>query len=169
MPLRHSTENLSRPCVVCREYFSHGQDLLRTACNHSFHRSCLLSWLKQNKSCPQCKATCTSSQFSDKSSTGIKTRSQASTQSGVPQSASQLSVSQGAVARPQQLQTQTQPPQLRTPTDSSDIQPGAGSPPITSASGNTAENELNESRIRNIVTAVVSARQAVAFEELENR
>ena len=45
-------------CAVCMENFKLGSKVVGLDCNpfkHVFHWKCLLSWLKQQRSCPLCR------------------------------------------------------------------------------------------------------------------
>jgi len=46
-------------CIECNRSFRPIEEVLETACNHKFHRSCLLACLKREKVCPECKRPCT--------------------------------------------------------------------------------------------------------------
>ncbi|XP_036317672.1 RING-H2 finger protein ATL51-like, partial [Rhagoletis pomonella] len=62
MPLSQSKEDRAQAngCTRCRNEFFEGDDNLKTACSHQFHRICLLDWLKHSSTCPQCRARCNS-------------------------------------------------------------------------------------------------------------
>ena len=42
-------------CSVCQEKFTEGQEAIHLACQHTYHESCLLPWLKTNSTCPSCR------------------------------------------------------------------------------------------------------------------
>ncbi|CAA0406769.1 unnamed protein product [Arabidopsis thaliana] len=43
-------------CSICLEELEDGHEIIRIKkCRHVFHRSCIDSWLKQNRSCPNCR------------------------------------------------------------------------------------------------------------------
>jgi len=46
-------------CSICYEEISHDTHI--TACKHTFHASCLKSWLHHHQSCPMCRALITKS------------------------------------------------------------------------------------------------------------
>lgn len=45
-------------CAICLMEYSPGDEVCTStnaACTHSFHKSCILSWLLQSKECPYCR------------------------------------------------------------------------------------------------------------------
>ena len=48
----------SEQCVVCMEDIFAGEEVLRLPCNHRFHKTCVVDWLKSPfpASCPLCKS-----------------------------------------------------------------------------------------------------------------
>ncbi|XP_019086363.1 PREDICTED: RING-H2 finger protein ATL52-like [Camelina sativa] len=43
-------------CSICLEEFEDGHAIVHiNKCRHVFHRFCIVSWLKQNRSCPNCR------------------------------------------------------------------------------------------------------------------
>ena len=44
-------------CSVCQEKFTEGQEAIHLACQHTYHESCLLPWLKTNSTCPSCRGS----------------------------------------------------------------------------------------------------------------
>lgn len=42
-------------CCICQEPLCIDQQVLKLACDHSFHDECLLTWLNIEKACPLCK------------------------------------------------------------------------------------------------------------------
>lgn len=154
MPLRHSGESLpgQTVCTICRESFSERDDVLVTACSHRFHRNCLLSWLKRNSSCPQCRTACTSKDFHQ--NTGTRTRSRTAFQEN-PSGSSRNEPTTGEKG----LQQQQSEGAASMPAANTD----------TAHGGEPSNGSDNETRIRNLVSAVISARQASMFDDLENR
>ncbi|XP_036346513.1 autophagy-related protein 36-like [Rhagoletis pomonella] len=148
MSVRQSIDSLSLLCLICQENISDKDDVLRTACAHLFHRNCLLNWLKRNTSCPQCRATCSSKELTHKTS-GVKTRSQ----TALATDESESSTSQAARSNI------NNPPMQEVPNNMANL----------SNAQSTPQNHNEEGRIRNIVSAIISARQATMFESLENR
>jgi hypothetical protein len=49
------TDEICDPCPICREEIAN--DLLRTRCNHRFHKRCLHQWLAQSSTCPMCRVS----------------------------------------------------------------------------------------------------------------
>lgn len=47
---------IEEQCIVCLTDYVSGALLIRLACNHSYHRDCILPWLKNNGSCPMCRS-----------------------------------------------------------------------------------------------------------------
>ena len=47
-------------CTICQEAITKGQDFARLHCsnivNHCYHKECILPWLKNNNTCPVCRA-----------------------------------------------------------------------------------------------------------------
>ena len=43
------------PCPVCLENFTVGSHVTRMPCSHTFHRTCILSWLNKSHVCPLCR------------------------------------------------------------------------------------------------------------------
>lgn len=46
----------ARQCMICLEDFEPGDRRMTLPCLHGFHEACCKKWLKQNGSCPVCKA-----------------------------------------------------------------------------------------------------------------
>lgn len=44
-------------CVVCMCDFEEGDKVKKLICNHQFHEGCIMTWLKNNSTCPMCKAS----------------------------------------------------------------------------------------------------------------
>lgn len=42
-------------CPICHEKLE-SKDVHVTGCKHSFHKTCMDSWLELNNSCPMCRA-----------------------------------------------------------------------------------------------------------------
>ncbi len=47
------TQKEKKQCSICWEYIE--KNTLKTACNHYFHKTCILQWFKQNTTCPNCR------------------------------------------------------------------------------------------------------------------
>ncbi|KAJ6321906.1 hypothetical protein OIU77_011903 [Salix suchowensis] len=42
-------------CCICLSPYEHGAELHALPCNHLFHATCIVKWLKMNATCPLCK------------------------------------------------------------------------------------------------------------------
>ncbi|XP_019771031.2 E3 ubiquitin-protein ligase TRAIP [Dendroctonus ponderosae] len=42
-------------CVICSDLFAPSADIYSTQCGHIFHFTCLLQWMENSKTCPQCR------------------------------------------------------------------------------------------------------------------
>ncbi|KZV14594.1 hypothetical protein F511_42175 [Dorcoceras hygrometricum] len=48
----------SSECAVCLSPYEEGEEIRRLKCKHTFHRSCLDTWLQQDAAtCPLCRRT----------------------------------------------------------------------------------------------------------------
>ena len=170
MSLRHSTENLSASvCTICREDLSRSSsiEVVKTNCNHQFHRACLLKWLRRHNTCPQCRSHCNGRDFLTPN-TGVRTRS-------------------AALNSPRNLVNLVPPPVIQTSADvpfqenpmntansSSNNDETMSNERVSSEQtsnnreGNTSQSN-EDSRIRNMVSAVITARQASIFQDLDSR
>ena len=54
-------EESKEPCTVCQDAVESGAITLTMPCNHSFHKDCLLPWLKEHNTCPICRCEIESS------------------------------------------------------------------------------------------------------------
>jgi hypothetical protein len=45
-------------CVICLDEYSEDSELALLRCSHHFHSLCILSWLKKDPHCPNCRAQC---------------------------------------------------------------------------------------------------------------
>jgi len=52
----NQSSDLPRECCICMEEFSPSESVVKTACNHVFHKSCCREWLRQARTCPVCRA-----------------------------------------------------------------------------------------------------------------
>ncbi|KAM6562118.1 hypothetical protein CsatB_022116 [Cannabis sativa] len=54
-----ATERILLPedaeCCICLVSYDDGEDLHALPCNHHFHSTCIVKWLKMNATCPLCK------------------------------------------------------------------------------------------------------------------
>lgn len=46
-------------CPICLENMGRTTTTTTSMCHHSFHRTCLASWLQQHNTCPLCRCQCT--------------------------------------------------------------------------------------------------------------
>lgn len=46
-------------CLICTDIFTQSSDVYTTQCGHIFHHHCLLHWLENSKTCPQCRSKIT--------------------------------------------------------------------------------------------------------------
>ncbi|XP_036317562.1 uncharacterized protein LOC118732536 [Rhagoletis pomonella] len=150
MPLSQSKDDQAQAsgCTISRNEFFEGDDTLKTACSHQFHRICLLDWLKHSSTCPQCRARCNSR---DLPRSGRLTRAQitSKTTSDNPQPLTNLQKDNSGIAGATCLPLES---------------------PVREQNSNVNPNTNNideEARLRNLVGAVISARQATMFENLE--
>ncbi|KAJ0569857.1 putative transcription factor C2H2 family [Helianthus annuus] len=42
-------------CCIYLSTYEDGAELLSLPCNHHFHATCIVKWLKMNATCPLCK------------------------------------------------------------------------------------------------------------------
>lgn len=42
-------------CCICLSAYEDDADLHALPCNHHFHSTCIVKWLKMNATCPLCK------------------------------------------------------------------------------------------------------------------
>jgi hypothetical protein len=42
-------------CIICMENFENHDKILKTICNHIYHRKCIVKWMLQNRNCPICR------------------------------------------------------------------------------------------------------------------
>lgn len=162
MSLRHSSENLS-VCTICRENVDADANSLRTACGHRFHKNCLVTWLKRSSSCPQCRAFCNGKDFgiSQTPNRGARTRSRANT------SANNIIIPTATGNDHSQTQHEVQSSNQVLAGNTPNILTEAGAGDFEGAVGGTAG--MDDTRIRHIVSAVISARRASIFSEIEDR
>jgi ankyrin repeat protein len=60
---RNPEEIMEVECSTCLESFTSKCDISTTPCGHVFHTECMRKWLKNEKSCPQCRKPCTEQQM----------------------------------------------------------------------------------------------------------
>lgn len=44
-------------CSICKDLFIHHSEVVVTECGHLYHSACVFEWLKNQKTCPQCRAS----------------------------------------------------------------------------------------------------------------
>lgn len=157
MSLRHSAEDLGaqpKGCTICRRTFKVSDETLVTICSHRFHRDCLLNWLKSHTTCPRCQTRCYSKDYSN---TGVQTRSQTSARINDGSS----DASAAAVTTPQLPEGPAQGAASLTPESQNGRQ--------NLISPTTAIDQDEDTRIRNMVGAVIAARQASMIANLDQR
>ncbi|KAI4338148.1 hypothetical protein L6164_016494 [Bauhinia variegata] len=50
--------NIEGQCCICLDDFQTDMDeSVTTPCSHTFHKVCILKWLKENNACPLCRYT----------------------------------------------------------------------------------------------------------------
>ena len=49
-------------CAICHEPLT-ADTLVTPGCNHTFHRNCICTWLRSNRSCPLCRNNFTPAQI----------------------------------------------------------------------------------------------------------
>ncbi|XP_036347016.1 E3 ubiquitin-protein ligase RHF2A-like [Rhagoletis pomonella] len=150
-----SQSNEHTACTICRENLGEHDDELVTACSHRFPRNCLLPWLKKNTSCPQCRTVCSSRDFHQ--ATGCRTRSRTAFQESVTGNTS----SSRNLQNPRESLQKSQP--------QAEVAAGVPAQRDQLTIGNEAASNEEDTRIRNIVSAVISARSASMFDGLESR
>ncbi|XP_071490474.1 uncharacterized protein [Diadema antillarum] len=52
--LRDGEDMEEDPCVICHDEMD-GDNLLELTCGHTFHKKCIMPWLKRQKTCPTCR------------------------------------------------------------------------------------------------------------------
>ena len=51
----HTSEDSESECVICMLPFKKGDEKVKTACDHTYHRGCLEKWIPQKATCPMCR------------------------------------------------------------------------------------------------------------------
>ncbi|CAK9164412.1 unnamed protein product [Ilex paraguariensis] len=44
-----------KECCICLNSYEDGTELHALPCNHHYHSTCIVKWLKTNATCPLCK------------------------------------------------------------------------------------------------------------------
>eukprot|EP01016_Furgasonia_blochmanni_P038775 TRINITY_DN4727_c0_g1_i2.p1 TRINITY_DN4727_c0_g1~~TRINITY_DN4727_c0_g1_i2.p1 ORF type:complete len:308 (+),score=48.57 TRINITY_DN4727_c0_g1_i2:61-924(+) len=42
-------------CAICFERYKEEDNIMKLTCGHEFHKECVISWLRQNPTCPMCR------------------------------------------------------------------------------------------------------------------
>lgn len=42
-------------CTICLENYKHKDTAMQIACDHTYHKACLLKWLQRHQRCPLCQ------------------------------------------------------------------------------------------------------------------
>lgn len=53
--LKHTPGDSSQTCGICLKSFCTTETMTSMVCDHPFHSSCLLTWLKSSNTCPHCR------------------------------------------------------------------------------------------------------------------
>jgi hypothetical protein len=54
-PFDPETPEATRECAVCTEEYAAGDFVLPLPCRHTFHKDCVMTWLKDHNTCPTCR------------------------------------------------------------------------------------------------------------------
>ncbi|XP_038220974.1 E3 ubiquitin-protein ligase SDIR1-like isoform X2 [Zerene cesonia] len=44
-------------CTICYEVILKNQEVMSLPCTHNFHSACILPWLQQQQTCPNCRTS----------------------------------------------------------------------------------------------------------------
>ena len=53
--IRSNDNLLLDECPICLERYNKNDKIINLKCRHTFHQECIIKWLKNNNSCPQCR------------------------------------------------------------------------------------------------------------------
>jgi len=176
MHVARSDENLSNRdmCTICRTRLRQGEDIFKTACAHFFHRMCLLTWLKKNSSCPECRSACDSREVGVRSSTRLKGKD-------ITQGPRTTLSPKAPINTDTPAEILAAPPAERRRSTNNLIQEvvNLDDRPSTSQAANDRNNinvensqqstETEEHRIHSIVSAIVAARTEATAKAIESK
>ena len=57
--------DISPDCSICHELYETNEELLKLPCRHTYHYSCVSSWLESHNTCPMCRRDFPSQTVSD--------------------------------------------------------------------------------------------------------
>ncbi|KAF4967378.1 hypothetical protein FSARC_5057 [Fusarium sarcochroum] len=60
------SEDIERNCTVCLQVLGEGQQAACLPCNHWFHEECVIIWLKEHGTCPNCRKSIEQASLSGK-------------------------------------------------------------------------------------------------------
>lgn len=66
-------ECVSEGCAVCKDCFEKKQIAHRLPCGHTYHRDCILPWIRKHNTCPVCRHELPSEQADQKKKTNATT------------------------------------------------------------------------------------------------
>ena len=56
---------IDESCSICLMQFEINDEILKTKCNHSYHKICIVTWLKTNVKCPLCRCNAITGEIMD--------------------------------------------------------------------------------------------------------
>lgn len=61
--IKNESSRPKKECIICLSAYQINDEITALPCTHIFHNSCIVSWLKQNQTCPLCKYKITKEHF----------------------------------------------------------------------------------------------------------
>ncbi|XP_013138503.1 PREDICTED: E3 ubiquitin-protein ligase RNF181-like isoform X2 [Papilio polytes] len=46
---------VTEECSICFEVIQRSQEVMTLPCSHNFHQACILPWLQEQQTCPNCR------------------------------------------------------------------------------------------------------------------